>query len=84
MAMKIVKFTVKGSFRFPLDMLRYDQCWPAGPEDTARMEYSTESRSPEGYDITLCRWAPNGAWTPTMGRWASFNWHVDPASVEVV
>jgi hypothetical protein len=83
MKKKLVRFTVKGSFRFPLDMLRYDQCWPADPTATANMEYSTESRSPEGYEVELLHWA-DGHWTPTEGRWASFGWHVDSSSIQIV
>ena len=35
---KIIPLTVEGSGTFPLDMLRYDQCAPAGPDDVAKIE----------------------------------------------
>ncbi len=79
--MKLIRFTVKGSFNFPTDMLRHDACWPVGATDSSRMEFSAESRSPEGYEIELAHWAPNSNWQPTVGRWASFGWYVVTGSV---
>ncbi len=58
------RIAVIGAGQFPIDMLRYDKCWPAagvlevdGPERIVVIE----SRS-EGY------------WTPD--RWSSFGWIV--------
>jgi hypothetical protein len=67
---KTYNFTVKGHGQFPLDMLRYDACWPTRSEDIAQMdpldhtqEYTVHLRS------ALNRW-------PTEGRWQSFGWTV--------
>jgi hypothetical protein len=74
--MKLIRFKVKGNFNFPLDMLRYDACFPVYPEAPANIQYSMETRSPEGYEIELAHWAPNANWTPTVDRWSSFGWYV--------
>ena len=74
--MKFIRFTVKGRFHFPLDMLRHDACWPIDSIAAARMEHSFDSRNSEGYEIELAHWAANSNWEPTFGRWASFGWHV--------
>jgi hypothetical protein len=79
--MKLIRFKVKGSFRFPLDMLRYDACWPASPGDTGNMEASFDARSPTGYEVELIHWAANAGWQPTVDRWASFGWYVVTGSV---
>lgn len=76
------QFTVEGQGPFPIDMLRYDQCWPKSEgEDTGVIEQSIRSRPP--------RQAPQGGWppyrvtletdsesAPTYGRWESFGWKV--------
>jgi len=68
-------------FPFPIDMLRYDRLTPKSEEDSAkiistvdgRLERRTKPR--ENITISLTRQAPKN-WTPTTGRWASFNWKV--------
>lgn len=76
--MKLVRFKVRGGRGFPLDMLRYDACWPVDGIAASRMEDSMRGKSddPMGYEIELAHWAANANWQPTFGRWASFMWHV--------
>lgn len=60
-------FEVRGSGNFPLDMLRYDECFPASERESANMA-ATGKRV-----VALCtgkKFAPNTA------RWASFGWSV--------
>lgn len=63
---------VKGSGQFPLDMLRYDHCWPRTLSDSAKMDkdWGGELRT-----IELLADKPR-AWVPTVGRWHSFTWDV--------
>ena len=61
------KFVVKGAGRFPVDMLRYDTCYPHQPEDAAAI-LDKEMRKVEL--VTLM----NGE--PTRARWESFGWMV--------
>ena len=65
-AQNAVTFTVEGSSPFPIDMLRYDLCWPAKADDAAWIP-----RSGSGRHINL-----KGLKTPTIGRWESFGWKV--------
>lgn len=63
----IRRFTVRGAGEFPFDMLRYDMCWPASPDDVAQM-MSTGRRT-----VTLHTPVTT---SPTTGRWDSFLWQV--------
>lgn len=71
-----IKFAVSGRGVFPIDMLRYDACWPLRGEDVHQIELpSTELRNTQDRIIwlkTSGRVDPR----PTKARWASFGWHV--------
>ncbi len=71
MALLIRRFTVSGRGEFPLDMLRYDCCWPRTSEDSALMGASGERH------VVLNRYT-EGRHGPvaTEGRWRSFCWDV--------
>ena len=60
-------FTVEGSGHFPLDMLRYDKCYPASSADVARI---MDDRQRTIRLMTHARHAPS------HGRWNSFLWGV--------
>ncbi len=66
-------FVVKGRGRFPLDMLRYDNCMPAtGTDWDSVMETVRGER-----EVRLVMYFPVGnSGVPTNGRWASFGWEV--------
>lgn len=71
---------VKGSGNFPVDMLRYDGCYPHRSEDAIEIGISIgvrEAKRPgEGYSVQVSRQRKTKAeaenWT--VGRWASFGW----------
>jgi hypothetical protein len=65
--MRHIKFTVSGRGLFPLDMLRYDCCYPASPQDVNSMDGRARR------EVTLVAANPVA---PTTGRWASFGWDV--------
>jgi hypothetical protein len=71
-------FTVEGSGAFPIDMLRYDACWPYTERfDTHGVDLHAMTSSREEYRkvrrVVLATDCPRA---PTEGRWASFNWRV--------
>jgi hypothetical protein len=78
--MKRYEFTAHGRYPFPLDMLRYDACYPLGSGDVSKMqEVISGPRVP-----TLVRERPilairlvSYAHAPTVDRWRSFGWVVD-------
>ena len=75
MATKTIQFSVEGRGEFPLDMLRYDCCWPATGDDVANLDnWRDASRR-----VTFNSQKANGK--PTDGRWASFGWSVVKESV---
>lgn len=80
-----VTFEVTGRYPFPVDMLRYDEVHPLRSEDAAAITESlapTERRSLESSSrVRLARFSTHGLWRPTEGRWRSFGWSVDEASV---
>lgn len=68
-------FTVRGRVPFPIDMLRYDACWPVTAADAQAIEDSINRVSRTGYDVTL---TTNSKYGPTKARWNSFMWNVLP------
>ena len=73
-------YTVKGSGQFPLDMLRYDQSFPASGEAVIDMsgDWDTDLR-----EIKLGRYTKvKDSGIPTEGRWSSFGWFVVTDSIE--
>ena len=72
-----------GCGTFPLDMLRYDQCWPLAPGDSYMI---TESgvRTIRLGKVLDCTMDPRSVATRrwTADRWQSFGWtlFVEPAS----
>lgn len=73
-----VLFTVEGAGPLPLDMLRYDSCFPATEEDAATaVQYPGECKGRRR--IKLIR-RTAGLPEPTEARWRSFGWRVVPIS----
>jgi len=75
-------FTVTGAGFFPLDMLRYDSCWPMEREDVEKIDNSS-SEVKEMRNVTLCRIVRNKNLQPTTDRWMSFGWVVAPTSIKL-
>jgi hypothetical protein len=79
--MYVTYFEVTGTGNFPFDMLRYDTCFPARQEDTARfLEPERDKGAMKKFksqrSIRLCALSHNPKWSPTFQRWASFGWGV--------
>lgn len=60
------RFAVEGRNDFPVDMLRYDCCWPFGEISAFRILDMLHQRRIEMLGIK----------TPNEGRWNSFGWKV--------
>lgn len=65
-------FTVCGSGDFPVDMLRYDACWPYNGEDSAAIQPIAYAGKKELRSVVLETNNPNA---PTIARWNSFTWY---------
>lgn len=83
MSFYATEFEVVGNGAFPLDMLRYDACFPRGSEDAARIgdtldrDYRVKHRNSE--PIKLTHYSSTSKWMPTKDRWSSFLWGVNPS-----
>ena len=63
------EYQVTGRGRFPVDMLRYDRCWPV--DNIGLITGGYEERSSETYTVKI-----RSDKAPTVGRWNSFCWGV--------
>ena len=73
--MRMVPFVVEGQGFFPLDMLRYDSCWPVDSDAVAEIHESVERGvgNPVHHRVRMLSANPTG---PTVDRWESFGWTV--------
>lgn len=64
----------EGTLRFPLDMLRYDGCYPDDQASVAQMYRSLDGETSEPLRVRIVQISPESKaiWTPA--RWASFGW----------
>jgi hypothetical protein len=74
------EFQVEGGGSFPLDMLRYDSCWPKTQQDVAIMDAFPGTSGKR--TVTLVSASLRVSYVPTADRWASFSWSVVPGSVK--
>jgi hypothetical protein len=70
------RFFVMGKGTFPMDMLRYDGCFPASQDAVVALD----STVPGNRSIQMRRYVSDKAAVPTTGRWASFGWTVSNVS----
>ena len=65
-----MRFKVTGRGNFPLDMLRYDECYPVFESDIPLMRGNATTPT-----RTVALWT-NKKVGPTEARWESFGWSV--------
>ena len=79
---------VKGNGIFPIDMLRYDSCFPLGEDDALKIQKSVDVNAivdgracatipvDETREIRLVKYShsPNPLWNEA--RWRSFGWEI--------
>jgi hypothetical protein len=71
---KYWEFDVEGVGAFPRDMLRYDACYPARPQDADKLFVDVRSR--EAFMNMRTVRLISQVKAPTDDRWASFGWVV--------
>lgn len=70
-----ITITVSGKGQFPLDMLRYDACWPSSGRDASAIADTFHNRNVAwSINVTRANTAPF-----TNDRWESFGVQVKPA-----
>lgn len=82
---KVYLFAVKveGCGHFPVDMLRYDGCYPASERDSALTDNSTH----QGRRVVSLRMVDYNPGGPTAARWESFTWkvvEVEPINADLI
>lgn len=87
---EVTFFVVEGVGDFPLDMLRFDECWPVAgedailmmipyPEDSDWAGVSADRRGGGKHRRRIHMGAARaGLPAPTVARWESFGWRVLP------
>jgi hypothetical protein len=76
--------TVKGSYSFPIDMLRYDRMTPYHEEDSGKIGQSIHSHGTRNEEIQVLKADAPKNWTPTTGRWQSFGWFIIDHKIEEI
>jgi hypothetical protein len=67
-------WTVEGALSFPVDMLRYDGCFPAD-ETQSHIINRTMDGSTGKVQVKVARYRRSDMTLhPTVGRWNSFGW----------
>jgi hypothetical protein len=77
--MNAIKATITGSGQFPLDMLRYDSCWPSSSEDVNKIHDSFSDHHEWSISVTrrpLEKRKDKQYWT--VDRWHSFGVRIFP------
>lgn len=67
-------YTVRGAWPFPIDMLRYDCCYPATETESGKLTDLLERKTDAG--VIELRLATRSERGPTHGRWDSHTWQV--------
>lgn len=82
---QFITFAVEGSHAFPIDMLRYDACYPDSEQDSGKVEYSDMYDSPRGSRVVWLKHRvikhENLDNYPSP-RWPSFGWRVLPETIK--
>jgi hypothetical protein len=73
------RYSVTGSGVFPLDMTRYDACFPSGQDDVTSITRSFDRRNARDQATRTVR-LRSTVKEPTEGRWESFGWKVSEVS----
>jgi hypothetical protein len=79
MTKRIHEFEVIGNRPFPLDMLRYDSCYPKTQDCIGDILVSMDPDPDEQtgeYYVKLIHVDDSPRWEPTIARWNSFGWAV--------
>jgi hypothetical protein len=75
-------FEVEGRCIFPVDMLRYDGCFPASEIEAGKIERALDGSNIGLWRVTLKRYIfDTKSQLPTFDRWKSFQATVDASSV---
>ena len=66
---RVYEYVVTGMGDFPVDMLHFDQCWPATADDAAKIVEPASPAEPRSIRMRSHQ-------RPDTDRWSSFGWAV--------
>lgn len=71
-------FKVVGHGEFPMDMLRYDSCFPQSEQDSGKILGTTwaNRENNDRVEVGIARYVPYKGTEVTRARWESFGWTV--------
>ena len=75
-----IDFVVSGNGSFPMDMLRYDRCYPVDGSSAADMHEPRPNSRTRVREVRLRIFTENEDIRPTRDRWTSFGWAVGPVN----
>lgn len=70
------KFEVVGQTAFPIDMLRYDSCFPETVQDSKMIKESLESPNSGMRTVGLVCLTGKTDWRPATDRWRASGWTI--------
>lgn len=87
----IARFTVIGQLvSFPVDMLRYDACYPADQESVTQIADSLDPQvrsehraAGKFFKVRISMPVARKELGPTSARWSSFGWQIEPGSLRI-
>lgn len=71
-----IRFAVEGSGPLPVDMLRWDGCYPGDVDAVRDMVVESIQFPAKKVTIRLVHVCSDRKWTPAAERWQSFGWRV--------
>ncbi len=72
-----------GGYAFPIDMLRYDDCWPFTADDAREIESSLEGGKPTDQHVVFVETRTLSKLEPwTVSRWISFGADIEHTLTE--
>ena len=72
-------FTVESRYSFPIDMLRYDNCFPQTERDSGEITESIIGM--KGFSVGVGRFVEYKHVQPTIARWDSFGCKVSDIQI---
>ncbi|MBP7934223.1 MAG: hypothetical protein KA354_06195 [Phycisphaerae bacterium] len=70
------RFEVVGHVPFPIDMLRYDSCFPATVQDSKAITESLEGPHSSMKTVALVCLTHKTDWRPAADRWRACGWTI--------
>ena len=75
-------FVVETVFNFPIDMLRYDGCFPHSEMDAGKIDRSLTLQGHNPVEVKIGRYVSTKHDQPTVERWMSFGCKISEVEIK--